>query len=134
MIFEIIQSFFIKQPEEIRIEAPKVVEQRMYYEGLNHSQKAWLSALEWCESDGRNVSIIDSNGLPSRSHYQFQDALFGDMSKGLGVNNGSNKASDYSYEVQRDVAAYAVFERGQAKRWSCTKKIGYPPIKKPASV
>lgn len=70
-----------------------------------------------CESGGRNVSIIDSNGLPSRGILQFQDSTWSDFSKKSGIIGDPMIENDAI-----KMARWGVLN-GYLSRWSCQKKV-----------
>lgn len=70
-----------------------------------------------CESGGRNVQIIDSNGKPSRGVAQFQDATWEWMSKLAGVEGESTDPVK-----ARQVLIWAL-EHGYGSHWTCFNKI-----------
>lgn len=70
-----------------------------------------------CESSGRNVSIIDSNGLPSRGIAQFQDRTWAWMSKAAGI-----EGSPMEPEKARAVLIWAL-KNGHGKHWTCYRKV-----------
>jgi hypothetical protein len=70
-----------------------------------------------CESHWRNVSIIDSNGLPSRGIAQFQDRTWKWMSEAAGV-----EGSPLEPAKAKEVLMWAL-ANGHGKHWSCWRKI-----------
>jgi len=76
-----------------------------------------VTILTACESGGRNVSIIDSNGLPSRGILQFQDSTWADFSKKSGIV-GDPMVPEDAIEMAR----WGV-SNGYLKRWSCYVKV-----------
>lgn len=70
-----------------------------------------------CESNGRNVEIIDTNGEWSRGVAQFQDKTWSWMSQLAGV-----EGSPLEPEKARAVLVWAL-ETGRGSHWTCYYKV-----------
>lgn len=70
-----------------------------------------------CESQGRSISIIDSNNLPSRGTLMFQDKTWASFSQESGITGDPMNPID---AVQ--MGLWAV-ENGKLKHWSCAKLL-----------
>ena len=84
------------------------------------SIESLADAIIECESSGRNVEIIDTNGKWSRGIAQFQDATWAWMSVGAGIQGSSTEP-----EKARAVLIWAL-QNGYGMHWTCYRKIiGY---------
>jgi hypothetical protein len=70
-----------------------------------------------CESSGRNVTIIDSNGLHSRGILQFQDKTWEWFSKLSGIKGTSTNPNDAIR-----MANWAV-QNGYGPHWTCFRLL-----------
>lgn len=78
-----------------------------------------IQGLIKCESGGRNVQIIDSNGLWSRGILQYQDGTWNWFSKMSGITG-----SPLIKEDAIRMTEWAI-QNGYLKHWSCAKILGY---------
>lgn len=78
---------------------------------------ALADAIIECESNGRNVEIIDTNGEWSRGIAQFQDETWSWMSPLAGV-----EGSPLEPEKAREVLVWAL-ENGHGSHWTCYYKV-----------
>lgn len=97
-------------------------------DSLSHRQRAWLGALEWCESGGRPGAINpkDRDGTPSNGILQFKPSTFAYYQK---VYNVTGTLMDA--DAQEDIVA-SMIQDGDRIDWhhqfpDCTKKLGTPP-------
>lgn len=96
---------------------------------LTHQQDVWVSALEWCESQGNSdaVNPKDLDGTPSYGSFQFKPSTLEMFAKKYGVAT----TTLMDYETQRKVVEQMVLHRDEIK-WEkqfpwCVKKLGRPP-------
>lgn len=124
--------FFTTKKEEkiiVQVEEPKI----------SHQQEIWISALEWCESNG-NVNAInpkDKDGTPSYYSFQFKPETFkyyGEMywviEPGLKDEEIMERIKDN--QTQRTIVENMVLDKAVDFRQqfpACTKKLGLPPTK-----
>lgn len=97
-------------------------------ENLNYQQKAWLGALEWCESKGNPNAINpkDRDNTPSYGILQFKPSTF--------ILYQKQYATDG--ELMDPTAQESIVEQMIIKdnvKWSqqfpdCVKKLGKPPV------
>ena len=71
-----------------------------------------------CESNWKNVTVIDTNGKHSRGIGQFQDATWNEFSKRSGIKGTS---TDPIATIQMMNWA---FQNGLARHWTCAKMLG----------
>ena len=90
-------------------------------------QEIWLSALEWCESNGKHTAINpkDLDGTPSYGAYQFKPSTFDLFSKKYNV-----QGELMDRDTQRLIVSQMINDN--TVRWeqqfpACTKKLGRPP-------
>lgn len=107
---------------------------------LEHRQETWISALEWCESRGRNDALnkVDRDGTPSYSNFQWKPGTllyYGKMYKYIATTTSITSIPELlkDYELQRNVVRSMVKDPGI--NWyqqfpDCVKlKVGLPPRK-----
>jgi hypothetical protein len=107
---------------------------------LLHRQETWISALEWCESRGKNTALNpeDLDGTPSYSNFQWKPSTLLGYEKQYGLIATSTKLVDVpnllkDYELQRDIVRHMIKDKNVV--WSkqfpdCTKRfVGLPPTK-----
>lgn len=104
---------------------------------LDHRQEVWLSALEWCESSGKNdaINAEDLDGTPSYGAYQFKPGTFSGYVNKYGIEVEREKGDLYTfmnYSTQRKIVKRMMSD--PEVRWEhefpwCVKKLGRPPVK-----
>lgn len=107
---------------------------------LQHRQETWISALEWCESRGKNTALNpeDLDGTPSYSNFQWKPSTILWYGKQYGLIATSTELVDVpnllkDYELQRDVVRHMIKDKNVV--WNkqfpdCTKRfVGLPPTK-----
>lgn len=123
----------------------KIVEKIVYVEIpappdptlLTHAQEIWISALEWCESQGfpEAVNHFDTDGTASYYSYQFKPGTF----RGFGekyelIDKGLS--SDALMELMKDTEIQRSIVRRMIKDTEvnlrtqfpgCIRKLGMPP-------
>lgn len=111
------------EPKEVRIATTSnhVVEADIMVvdNAVENDYDALADAIIECESSGRNIEIIDTNGKWSRGIAQFQDATWSWMSAGAGVVGSSTEPAK-----ARQVLLWAL-ENGHGSHWTCYKLLGY---------
>lgn len=95
---------------------------------LSRAQKAWLGALEWCESNGVEAAINpkDVDGTPSLGLLQFKPSTFRSFSKLYGIAATSTMNAD----IQEEIVTQMILRGGVNWRKQfpvCTSKLGLPP-------
>lgn len=107
---------------------------------LIHRQETWISALEYCESRGKNSALNpeDLDGTPSYSNWQWKPSTFLGYGKQYGLIATSTTLSEVptllkDYELQREVVRHMVKDKRvnfSQQFPDCTKRfVGLPPIK-----
>lgn len=106
-------------------------------EELQHRRETWVSALEWCESNGRYEAINenDLDGTPSYGAYQFKPGTFSHYVNKYGLEVKRKRSDLYTfmnYEAQRAIVLRMIDDPDV--RWKnefpwCVKKLGLPPVK-----
>lgn len=104
----------------------------------DHRLETWLSALEWCESQGVGTAINpeDLDGTPSYFWYQFKPSTFVGFGKQYGLIASSTTAASAlenemkDYELTREIVRRMARDPG-VNMWNqfpwCMKKLGPPP-------
>ncbi len=94
---------------------------------LSHPQRAWLGALEWCESRGTPTAINpkDRDGTPSYGILQFKPSTLALFEKKYGITGSLMCAG-----TQEAIVEQMILQGGI--QWSqqfpmCTKLLGKPP-------
>ena len=118
------------------VSKPKVEIQTLVPE-YDHKRETWISALEWCESNGNNNAINekDLDGTASYFAFQFKPSTFKHFAIKYGLLPANLEYEDYFnwmsvYEKQREIVRRMIDD--PEVKWSqqfpaCTKKIGLPP-------
>lgn len=97
---------------------------------LSKRQRAWLHALEWCESHHTDTAInkVDRDGTPSYGRLQFKPGTFNYFMKRYELGTSTNYMDGDLQEkiveqmiIRADVKWYQQFP-------DCTKKLGNPPL------
>lgn len=96
---------------------------------LNRQQKAWLGALEWCESKGKAgaVNPKDSDGTPSYGLLEFKPSTYALFAKAYGLAS----TTDYMNPDGQEAIVTQMILRGVNLRHqfpACTTKLGLPPM------
>lgn len=98
-------------------------------EMLNHEQRAWLGALEWCESKGKPGAINpeDRDNTPSYGILQFKPETFSYFGKLYGVDGDSMDPL-----AQENIVAHMIMHSDQIA-WDtqfpdCVARLGNPPL------
>ena len=107
---------------------------------LLHRQETWISALEWCESRGKNAALNpkDRDGTPSYSNFQWKPSTILEFAKKyhlIGVSITIDQVPDLlkDYNLQRETIRHMIADPGV--NWyqqfpDCIKlKVGLPPKK-----
>lgn len=105
---------------------------------LTHAQETWISALEWCESNGRPAAVneIDRDGTASYYSFQFKPQTFRNFGEHYGVIERGLAMSEIM-ELMRDTDLQRSIVRGMVQdpstAWhqqfpGCTLKLGEPPL------
>lgn len=98
---------------------------------VSHAQSVWISALEWCESQGKPTAVNakDRDGTPSYYSFQFKPDTFEAMKARYGIEGVIE-----SQETQQAILEAMVLDRSiKNAEWGnslfpgCVKKLGYPP-------
>lgn len=120
-------SVEVAEAEEVQKMDPK----------LQHRREIWISALEWCESAGRNDAINkeDLDGTPSYGAFQFKPGTFSHYVNKYNIEVERKESDLYTfmnYNTQRKIVARMIDDPGV--RWEsefpwCIKKLGRPPVK-----
>jgi len=106
---------------------------------LQHRRETWISALEWCESSGKNSALNpeDRDRTASFSNFQWKPATFLHFGKLYGLIATSTMLDDVQallkdYELQRNIVRRMIPDPDV--NWyqqfpDCVKlKVGLPPI------
>ena len=106
---------------------------------IEHRRETWISALEWCESRGKNSALNpeDRDGTPSYSNFQWKPSTFLYFGKQYGLIATSTSLAEVpellkNYELQRDIVRHMVPDK--TVNWynqfpDCVKtKVGLPPV------
>lgn len=107
---------------------------------LEHRQETWISALEWCESQGKNSALnkMDRDGTPSYSNFQWKPSTliyYGQMYGHLATSTTIANVPELlkNYDLQRSVVRSMVKDKRvkfETQFPDCVKrKIGQPPRK-----
>ena len=103
---------------------------------LTHQQKAWLGALEWCESRGRPSAINpkDRDGTPSYGILEFKPSTFA-LFAGI---YGTGSTTDYMNADEQEAIVTQMILKGGID-WAqqfpaCTRLLGNPPQSTAATV
>lgn len=96
---------------------------------LSRPQKAWLGALEWCESRGQPGAINpkDLDNTPSYGLLQFKPETFITFAKLYGITSTSTMDAD----AQEAIVTQMILRGGV--NWhqqfpDCVKRLGLPPV------
>ena len=110
-----------------------------YQIDLNHRQEVWISALEYCESRGKNSAVNekDLDGTPSYSNFQWKPSTLLSFGKLYGLIEVNKTLKDVpellkDYELQRNIVRKMINDPGVKLKGQfpgCVKKLGLPPIK-----
>jgi hypothetical protein len=104
----------------------------------DHRLEVWLSALEWCESQGLGTAINpeDLDGTPSYFWYQFKPSTFLGFGKQYGLLASTTKLEGILDREMKDYELTREIVRRMARDpevnlynqfpW-CLKKLGPPP-------
>lgn len=117
---------------EAAVEEPKIVmiattsnhivevDEKVVYKVVDSDIEALADDIIDCESSGRNIEIIDTNGKWSRGIAQFQDTTWEWLSGLAGVTGSSTEP-----KKAREVLVWSL-ENGYGSHWTCYRKIiGY---------
>ena len=104
---------------------------------LSHRQKAWLGALEWCESRGNPEAVNkkDRDGTPSYGILQFKPSTFKYYGERYGIGEQLELGFSPDGYMNPDGQEFIVEQmiiRGDVD-WNqqfpdCVKKLGKPPV------
>ena len=97
---------------------------------LSTEQKAWLGALEWCESRGNPKAINpkDRDNTPSYGLLQFKPSTFEYFAEKYGIATTSKGYMDP--DVQEAIVTQMILQGHVDWSWQfpmCTKRLGPPP-------
>lgn len=123
------------EPTVTKVEVPAPTKEEL---DLKHRKETWISALEWCESRGRNDALnkVDRDGTPSYSNFQWKPTTLLYYGKMYGLVATSSMVANVpellkNYELQRNVVRAMVDD--PKVNWyqqfpDCVKlKVGLPP-------
>lgn len=129
---DIVRAESVSRENNTPLELPEVPR-----ETLDHRLETWLSALEWCESQGNGdaVNPNDLDGTPSYYWYQFKPGTF----HGFGIQYGLLASTTplegileremRDYALTRDIVRHMA-EDPKVNLWGqfpgCMAKIGAP--------
>ena len=118
------------KPEQLKVAVQEPI--------VSHRQATWISALEWCESNGNPeaVNLKDKDGTPSYYSFQFKPETFryyGEMYSVIEKKLTNEKIMELmkSNEIQREIVEHMVLDKAVNFRQqfpACTKKLGLPPV------
>ena len=100
-----------------KAQAPTISEQASNEATLDSRIEDIVDRLIQCESGGKNITIIDSNGLESRGILQYQDKTWEWFSKLSGITGKPTNDED-----AKKMTRWAV-KNGYGENWTCWKKI-----------
>lgn len=96
---------------------------------LSYEQRAWLGALQWCESRGKPQALNpnDRDHTPSYGILQFKISTFYNYGKLYGINTSKGYKDP---EAQIKIVEQMIIKGGV--KWEqqfpdCVKKLGRPP-------
>ena len=124
------------EPETVQeIEKPTA-----YQIELQHRRETWISALEWCESRGKNDALNpeDRDHTPSYSNFQWKPSTLLGFGKKYGLIATSTTLAEIpellkDYELQRNTVRHMIDD--PEVNWlqqfpDCVRlKVGFPPVK-----
>lgn len=127
-----------KAPEPIVIYVPVEVPAAPDPKLLTHAQEIWISALEWCESQGYPAAVneLDNDGTPSYYSYQFKPGTFRGFGELYGVIP-KGQTHEQIMSLMKDTALQRQIVRDMIKDKTvdlrtqfpgCIRKIGLPPV------
>jgi hypothetical protein len=106
---------------------------------LTAEQRAWLGALEWCESKGDNEAVNwkDKDGTPSYYSFQFKPSTFKAYAEKYGLIKEGMTGQEIMEAMKIHMITSAVVANmilDPAIDWDrefpgCVKKLGWPPNK-----
>lgn len=108
---------------------------------ITHAQDIWISALEWCESQGnlKAINPDDKDHTPSYYSFQFKPGtfrLFGELYGIIekGKTNEQIMELIKEHSIQREIVENMVNDKSiTSNQWKyrlfpgCVKKLGLPP-------
>lgn len=119
---QVTPKFEATAPVEVKPEPSKVTP-------VNYPQKAWLGALEWCESKGnpKAVNPKDRDNTPSYGLLQFKPGTFYGYAKRYGI-----PVTDYMNPAEQEAVVMAMIQHRDEINWyqqfpACTRRLGLPP-------
>lgn len=84
----------------------------------------WLDRLEGCESEHRDVTVMDTNGKYSYGWLQFQQSTFDTYGKIYFLPHSNIHSRDQQYAIAEKMIADGLW-----RHWyNCTIKIGLPLV------
>ena len=98
---------------------------------LSFPQRAWLGALEWCESNGSPAAVNpkDVDDTPSYGILQFKPSTLEEYAKKYGITGALMNP-----DTQEKIVEHMILDTGiTAKQWRhslfpvCVSKLGSPP-------
>lgn len=102
---------------------------------LSHEQRAWIGALNWCESRGVDAAVnkVDRDGTPSYGRFQFKPGTFAAYAKQYDIATTTKGVMDG--DVQQQILEHMVLDASiTPAEWSkslfpdCIQRhIGLPP-------
>lgn len=107
---------------------------------LIHRQETWISALEWCESRGKNSALnaVDRDGTSSYSNFQWKPGTLVGFAIKYELVPATTTVADFhtllkDYELQRETVRRMINDK-EVNIYNqfpdCIKiKIGPPPLK-----
>ena len=120
-------AFYITSHKVSQLKAEVIPTQKTPEPTLNHQQKAWLGALEWCESKGKPSAVNpkDRDNTPSYGILQFKPSTLAYFKKQYGITGELMNP-----DTQEAIVTQMILKGGI--NWAqqfpdCTKKLGTPP-------
>lgn len=134
----LLTTFFALPLTTSQTDVPRETPQSVTRETPDHRLETWLSALEWCESQGLGTAINpeDLDGTPSYFWYQFKPSTFLGFGKQYGLLASTTKLEGIldremkDYELTRNIVRHMARDPKvnlyNQFPW-CLKKLGPPP-------
>ena len=120
-------AFYVTNHKTSQSKAEVIPTQKTPEPTLNHQQKAWLGALEWCESKGKPSAVNpkDRDNTPSYGILQFKPSTLAYFKKQYGITGELMNP-----DTQEAIVTQMILKGGI--NWAqqfldCTKKLGTPP-------
>ena len=97
-------------------------------DNLTHQQRAWLGALEWCESRGNPEAVNpkDRDNTPSYGILQFKPGTLANYKQVYGIEGKLMDADTQEAVVEQMIIKGGINWKQQFS--DCVKKLGKPPV------